>query len=64
MTLGEYVYPLWANILGWLVALAPIVAVPLVMVYKLCTAPEQLSLMEVCICNTGDGRKEGIHFYK
>ena len=47
MNLGNYIYPLWANVLGWIVALAPVVAVPIIMIYKLSTAPSNMNLKEV-----------------
>ncbi|KAK2168161.1 hypothetical protein LSH36_20g15015 [Paralvinella palmiformis] len=46
MTLGSYVYPLWANVLGWIVAVAPVIAVPLVMIYKICSAPAELTFVK------------------
>lgn len=37
MTLGDYKYPQWAIVLGWLVALFPISMIPIFFLYRYCT---------------------------
>nr|XP_054754526.1 sodium- and chloride-dependent glycine transporter 1-like [Lytechinus pictus] len=37
---GDYVYPKWSEVLGWLMAVVPLLTIPLVMVIKLCFASE------------------------
>ncbi|XP_046737501.1 sodium-dependent dopamine transporter [Diprion similis] len=39
LTYEDYVYPLWANVLGWLIACSSIAMIPAVGVYKLLTTP-------------------------
>ncbi|XP_046611830.1 sodium-dependent dopamine transporter [Neodiprion virginianus] len=39
LTYEDYVYPLWANVLGWLIACSSIVMIPAVGAYKLLTTP-------------------------
>lgn len=34
-----YVYPVWANILGWLIACSSIVMIPGMAIYKICSTP-------------------------
>jgi len=38
-TLGEYSYPYWANVLGWLIAASSMVAVPVLAIYHLVRLP-------------------------
>jgi len=38
-TLGAYTYPHWANVVGWLIAVSSMMAVPAVAVYQLITLP-------------------------
>eukprot|EP00095_Tigriopus_kingsejongensis_P005521 maker-scaffold282_size228295-snap-gene-0.14 protein:Tk05521 transcript:maker-scaffold282_size228295-snap-gene-0.14-mRNA-1 annotation:"sodium- and chloride-dependent glycine transporter 2-like" len=51
LTRDEYVYPDWANILGWVIALIPIVAVPIiglvVMGYRFCKRDQSYSVKKV-----------------
>ncbi|XP_064210851.1 sodium-dependent dopamine transporter [Tribolium castaneum] len=35
----DYVYPAWANILGWLIACSSVVMIPVVAIFKLLTTP-------------------------
>ena len=44
---GEYVYPDWSNILGWLLASSTLVPIPCFMVYKLLQYDG--SFVQVCI---------------
>ena len=52
ITLGTYVYPGWANAIGWCMALAPVIAVPVTMGYKLCTTKADLPFSKVGIPKT------------
>ena len=38
-TLGEYAYPHWANVTGWLIAASSMITVPILAVYQLITLP-------------------------
>jgi len=38
-TLGDYSYPHWANVTGWIIAGSSMMAVPVVAVYQLLTLP-------------------------
>ena len=42
-----YKFPVWADVLGWMMTMSSVVAIPVVMVYKICTAPKKDSLFEV-----------------
>lgn len=37
---GDYVYPKWSEMLGWLMAVVPLFTIPLVMIIKLFFASE------------------------
>ena len=37
-----YVYPWWANLIGWCIALSSILCMPIVAIYKLLTTPGSL----------------------
>ncbi|KAJ9586475.1 hypothetical protein L9F63_019875, partial [Diploptera punctata] len=39
LTYDEYVYPVWANVLGWIIAGSSIAMIPGVAIYKLVTTP-------------------------
>jgi len=39
LTYEEYVYPVWANVLGWIIAGSSILMIPGTAVYKLVTTP-------------------------
>lgn len=43
--IGEYVYPYYANVVGWLIALSTMGIIPLYAIYKLCVT--QGTLREV-----------------
>ena len=47
LTVGVYEYPHWANAAGWCMAGAPIVAVPVLAIYRIKGAPRDMSLKEV-----------------
>ncbi|XP_030369046.1 sodium-dependent dopamine transporter [Scaptodrosophila lebanonensis] len=42
LTYGDYVYPSWANALGWCIAGSSVVMIPAVAIYKLITTPGNL----------------------
>ncbi|CAH1787244.1 unnamed protein product [Owenia fusiformis] len=46
ITYGHYVYPAWANILGWLMALMPVLIVPTVAIYKICTTSTDKTILQ------------------
>ncbi|CAH8622158.1 unnamed protein product [Dicrocoelium dendriticum] len=39
LQLGDYTYPLWANIIGWMLSGISMLAIPAVAVYQLCKTP-------------------------
>lgn len=43
---GDYQFPLWSDIAGWLVVLAEVAFIPGVAVYKICTADPRLSTIQ------------------
>lgn len=50
---GEhYSYPPLANAIGWLMALAPIIFILSMAIYKVCQAPGNMSLLEVSPAST------------
>ena len=51
---GDYVFPCWADGLGWMLTLTSVLCIPAVAVYKLCTTPSdgtfiQVSLTKMCL---------------
>jgi solute carrier family 6 dopamine transporter-like protein 3 len=42
LTYESYVYPMWANALGWIIAGSSIAMIPGVAIYKLITTPGTL----------------------
>jgi hypothetical protein len=49
LTYEQYVYPVWANVLGWVIAGSSISMIPGMAVYKLATTPG--TLMQVSHCS-------------
>ena len=47
-TYGAYVFPWWADGLGWCISLTAILAIPAVAICKVCTSYTHLSLIQVC----------------
>lgn len=45
-TYGAYVYPLWADAVGWLVGLLPVIVIIAIGVVQVCKAPRELTLRE------------------
>ncbi|KAH0954864.1 hypothetical protein HN011_010211 [Eciton burchellii] len=35
----DYIYPVWANVLGWLIACSSVIMIPSIAIYKLCSTP-------------------------
>jgi solute carrier family 6 amino acid transporter-like protein 5/7/9/14 len=40
-TYGDYAFPVWADALGWCITMTSVLAIPTVMVYKICSAEKQ-----------------------
>ena len=45
--MGSYVYPDWANVLGWMMAGAPVAIILGIMVYQICAGPSDMSIPKV-----------------
>ncbi|VVC98652.1 unnamed protein product [Leptidea sinapis] len=45
-TYGHYVYPMWADAVGWIVGMLPILVVVLMAIDKICTGPDDLTIMQ------------------
>uniref|UniRef100_A0A336MNN5 Transporter n=1 Tax=Culicoides sonorensis TaxID=179676 RepID=A0A336MNN5_CULSO len=43
LTYDNYIYPTWANVLGWCIALSSMSMIPLVAIFKFCTARGSVS---------------------
>lgn len=43
LTYEDYVFPVWANVLGWLIAGSSVITIPVVAIYKLLTTPGSIS---------------------
>lgn len=46
---GAYVFPNWANALGWAIALSSMVMVPVYAAYKFCSLPGSFREVGVCL---------------
>lgn len=46
-TYDKYTYPTWADVIGWLMALACVVAIPIVMVVKISGEKEGRNIWQV-----------------
>lgn len=46
---GKYVYPIWADAVGWVVGLLPIFVIILTAMQQIVKAPKELTLKEVVI---------------
>ncbi|XP_071446953.1 sodium-dependent dopamine transporter [Hetaerina americana] len=42
LTFGDYVYPVWANVLGWMIAGSSVMMIPGMAIYKIITTPGTL----------------------
>ena len=47
---GDYVYPKWADALGWLMAIASVICIPAMMAWKLYKEVETSNILEVNCC--------------
>ena len=47
LTYEDYEYPLWANILGWAMALSSMLCIPVVAFYKIGTTPGTLKEVRI-----------------
>ncbi|XP_045492639.1 sodium- and chloride-dependent glycine transporter 1-like isoform X2 [Colias croceus] len=45
-TYGHYVYPMWADAVGWIIGMLPILVVVLMAIDKICTGPDDLTIMQ------------------
>ncbi|KOB75526.1 Transporter [Operophtera brumata] len=43
---GHYVYPMWADAVGWTLGVLPVVVVVLMAVNQICSGPDDLTIME------------------
>ncbi|XP_013175474.1 PREDICTED: sodium- and chloride-dependent glycine transporter 1-like [Papilio xuthus] len=43
---GHYVYPMWADAVGWTIGVLPVVVVVLMAVDQICSGPDDLTIME------------------
>ncbi|KAK0063123.1 sodium- and chloride-dependent glycine transporter 2 [Biomphalaria pfeifferi] len=49
-TYGDYVYPGWADAMGWFMTLTSVLAIPIVMIYKICREKEGKTIWQrVCL---------------
>uniref|UniRef100_A0A8C6TIK5 Transporter n=1 Tax=Neogobius melanostomus TaxID=47308 RepID=A0A8C6TIK5_9GOBI len=50
----DYVFPYWANVIGWGIAMSSMLLVPVYAVYKFCTVPGTLKEVGIQTCNKND----------
>lgn len=43
---GDYVYPVWANAIGWVMALLPLMMIVIIALYRICSMHTELPLKE------------------
>ena len=48
-TYGEYQFPIWSDVIGWLITITEIGSIPALALYKLYTAGEGLTLRQVSV---------------
>lgn len=53
---GTYLFPSWANMLGWCLAMSSMTMVPLYAIYKLCTLPGKFCNVSLNIIFLGEVR--------
>lgn len=44
---GDYNYPAWADVLGWMITMTSVAAIPVVAIFKIVTAEKKESFIEV-----------------
>ncbi|GFY68002.1 sodium- and chloride-dependent glycine transporter 1 [Trichonephila inaurata madagascariensis] len=44
LTLGDYVFPIWGNAIGWVMAFVPISAIPIGAIWQMCRKHKDMSL--------------------
>jgi hypothetical protein len=44
---ADYHYPMWADAMGWLISFSSVMAIPGIMIYKICTVDHPGSFIEV-----------------
>lgn len=45
---GDYIFPEWANVLGWAIAASSMSMVPIYAAYKFCSLPGSLREVRMC----------------
>ena len=45
---GDYTFPLWAEVVGWIMSMTSVSAIPIFIAWKVCTADQEDTLWEVC----------------
>ncbi|XP_061706021.1 sodium- and chloride-dependent glycine transporter 1-like [Cydia pomonella] len=45
---GHYIYPKWADAIGWVLGVLPVAVVLIMAVDKICSGPDDLTIMEKC----------------
>ena len=56
---NDYAFPIWADVLGWMMTMSSVVAIPVVMLYKIFTCDEG-SFFEVSVCLQKSGMEESV----
>ena len=47
---GDYVYPMWANGIGWILSMIPLTFITTIAITKLIHGPKEMSIFQVMIC--------------
>ena len=48
---GEYQFPAWAEVVGWMMSMTSVMAIPAFIAWKVCTSDQEDTLWEVrCAC--------------
>lgn len=62
LTYENYIYPVWANVLGWMIAMSSVCMIPGMAVYQLCITPGTFS--EVILLNRYLDNNSTMHFFQ